>query len=81
MKEKLTLDDIGDFCWDFGQCFFIETNKGNFVWSDPVYAGNNTIRPYDGDIGDFCRKNHIPFLRDKGCHTIRSYCGEDVILP
>jgi len=76
--EKLTLDDSGNFCWNYGQEFFIETAKGNFIWSDPDYHGDNTIRPYTGTIGDYCKQNHLRFLRDKGDHFVRDYCGKDV---
>lgn len=47
----LKADDVaelrGEFTWDFGQLFFIETDKGNFIWSDPDYGGNNTLTPYE----------------------------------
>ena len=81
-REKLTLDDSGNFCWNYMDSFFIETSKGNFIWSDPDYEGDNTIRPYKGTLGDYCKKTGLVCLRDKGWHSIRGYCGDDVkILP
>jgi len=75
---KLTLDDSGEFSWNFNKLFFIETNKGNFVWSDPDYNGDNTIKPFDGTLKDFLKQQNIPCVRDKGFHTIRHYCGDNV---
>ena len=73
--EPLTIDDIAEFTWDFGQNFLLETNRGLFVWSDPDYSGDNTIR----------RINHIEeifpggtFGRSKGTHFIGEYCGSEV---
>ena len=78
MNNLLTLDDIAEFCWGFGCEFFLETSRGNFVWSDPDYNGDNTIRRFDGTYKDWCKKSGIPFARDKGRHVIRDYCGADV---
>lgn len=73
MKEKL-MNMVGQFTWDFGQNFFIETSIGNFIWSDPDYYGDNTIKSFDGSIKDYFGKG---FGRRKGHHTISEYCGED----
>lgn len=75
-KEKL-LDMIGDFTWNFASHFFIETNEGNFIWSDPDYYGDNTIIPYQGTVQDYFGDS---FGRCKGRHLIRLYCGEDIIF-
>lgn len=77
---KLTLDDVAEFTWGYCDEFFLETGKGNFVWSDPDYDGDNSIHPYNGSYKDWCKEAHLPFGRDKGKHTIRDYCGEDVKL-
>jgi hypothetical protein len=69
------LDMEGEFTWDFGSNFFIETSIGNFIWSDPDYNGDNTIRKYDGIVQDYFKGT---FGRDKGSHIIRSYCGDEV---
>lgn len=73
MKEQL-MNVVGEFTWDFGQNFFIETPIGNFVWSDPDYYGDNTIRTFNGSIQDYFGEG---FGRCKGRHTISGYCGED----
>lgn len=78
-NDKLTTGDIADFTWFWGNEFFLETNKGNFVWSDPDYTGgDNTIRPFKGSLQDYCRHCNVDYGRSKGKHFIGSYCGEDV---
>lgn len=76
--DKLTKEQIGDlvgdFTWDFGNKFFIETNKGNFVWSDPDYhGGTNIITPFNGSIKEFFKDS---YGRDKGTHVIKDYCRD-----
>lgn len=74
----INLDTVADFGWSFHETFFLETKEGNFIWSDPYYGGDNTIRSFDGDVKRFCKQEQIPFVRCKGRHTIRKYCGEGV---
>ncbi len=74
----MNLNTIASFTWSFNHSFFVETNEGNFVWSDPEYGGDNTIRKFNGDYKKWCKKEKIPFGRDKGMHTIGEYCGHDV---
>lgn len=73
-SHNLTLDDEGDFIWDFGFRWLIETAKGNFIWSDPEYQGDNTIRP--------CKENEAEEWsgRFEGHHCIQDYCGDAVII-
>lgn len=77
---KLTLDTIARFTWDFGMKFLLEVeHEGKihyFVWNDPDYYGDNTIQPFTGNPRNFVSKGFMG--RDKGEHTIRGYCGEDV---
>ena len=43
-STNLTLDDVVDFIlfWDH---FFLEAGKkGNYIWEDPEYGGDNTIK-------------------------------------
>ena len=75
-KEEL-LELPGHFGWDFGKCFFIETSKGNFVWEDPDYGGRNVIYRYNGNLDQWLKGSHVPYVRDKGIHTIQGYCGSD----
>lgn len=79
MDNKLTLDDVAHFSWGWNHQFFLETAKGNYIWSDPDYSGgNNTIIKFDGTHNDWLRQIGVNFSRDKGRHTIRGYCGEEV---
>ena len=75
MKDKL-MSVAGHFIWSFGCEFFIETEIGNFVWSDPDYNGDNTIRPFNGNYHEWCNSVGIPYGRDKGVEFISSYCGD-----
>ena len=76
----INLNTIADFTWMWDDKFFLETSEGNFVWSDSDYQGDNTIVPFNGTIADYCEQTMISFGRDKGKHTIRGYCGEDVVI-
>lgn len=80
MNKEDILSLEGEFAWDFGCHFFIETAKGNFVWSDPDYEGDNTLVPFTGTYKDYLRETGVPFCRDKGTHTIEAYCGKDIIF-
>jgi hypothetical protein len=72
----LGLDTIAQFTWDFGQCFLLEVSDKYYVWSDPDYNGDNTIKQYVGNPMDFTSPGFSG--RDKGSHTIGGYCGEQV---
>jgi len=77
----LTIDDNAEFGWSFGHEFFLEAeSKGNYIWSDPDYGGDNTIVRFNGDLKAYCRSRGIPYVRDKGVHNIRNYCGDDVVI-
>lgn len=77
--EILQLD--GNFTWMFGNEFFIETEKGNFIWSDPDYeGGTNTVTPTTMDYTEYVKASNVPFGRDKGVHNIERYCGPDIII-
>jgi len=73
MNNLLDLD--GEFTWDFGNRFFIETLIGNFIWSDPSYGGDNTIQEFNGTYKQYIGDS---FGRDEGIHIIRDYCGDNV---
>jgi hypothetical protein len=80
-NTRLTLDTVCEFTWNFGSLFLLEPKIMNisgshFVWSDPDYGGDNTIKPYHGNPRDFTEPGFSG--RFKGTHTIRKYCGEDV---
>jgi hypothetical protein len=74
-RKMLTIDDVAEFTWGFGQKFFLETSKGNYIWSSPDYDGDNTITKFNGGYKDWLKKEKIPYGRDKGTHFISDYCG------
>ena len=80
MNDNLTNDDFANFTWLFGKEFFLETSKGNFIWSDPDYNGDNTITPYSGSLQSYLKECGMKYGRGKGRHMIKSYCGEKVII-
>lgn len=69
---------VGHFTWSFGQEFFIETEQGNFVWSDPDY--NGTIRTFKGNYHTWVKQINIPYGRNKGHHIIKQYCGDFILV-
>jgi hypothetical protein len=79
----LTKDEVanlvGEFTWDFGCYFFIETSEGNFIWSDPDYQGDNTIKATNLSYEQWITEKNI-FGRSKGKHIIGHYCGKDFSL-
>ena len=78
LEKKLNYEELGnltgEFCWDFGHFFFIETVSGNFLWSDPDYGGNNEIKAFIGDFTKVRKYLGVPMMRDKGTHRIKDYC-------
>ena len=74
----ITLDTVAEFTWDYGNKFLLETDEGNFEWSDPDYNGDNTIVKFNGTYRDWLASAGIPYGRMKGSHTIRDYCGDQV---
>ncbi len=73
----LGLDTVANFVWGFGQEFLlIVKDKEFYVWSAPDYNGDNTIKPYNGNASDFTSPGFCG--RDKGIHSIGSYCGDAV---
>ena len=81
MSTNLTPDDIAEFSFNFCGEFFLETNKGNFTWQSPDYpGGDNVIRRFNGSLKDYLKKRGLPYVRDKGKHFIRDYCGDATII-
>jgi len=78
-KEEL-LCEIGEFTWMFGMTFLVETAKGNFLWSDPDYGGDNTFTPFAGGYAEACDHCDVPYGRDKGNHYISTYCGSNIVV-
>lgn len=82
VTKELLLELVGDFTWDFGHQFFIETEVGNFVWSDPDYQGDDTMRLFKGSYNDWIggQGGFGAFGRSKGRHQISRYCGDKFTL-
>jgi hypothetical protein len=78
MSNKLDINDVAEFTWMWCDKFFLETNKGNFIWSDPDYGGDNTIVKTDFDLAQYCENMHVGCGRSKGKHIIDRYCGDQV---
>ena len=76
ISEDELAEEIGDFTWNFGEEFLIETKFGNFIWSDPDYQGTGEIHSFKGDVKAWNKKNNIPYGRSKGKHQIGRYCGD-----
>lgn len=72
MKEEI-LSLTGEFTWDFGNNFFIETDKGNFIWCAAKYGGNNSMHPTKKTVKQFFGEG---YGRSKGSHKISDYCGD-----
>ena len=70
----------GEFTWLFGQKVFIETPKGNFIWSAPNYGGSGEIREYEGGFVEYVEESGARRGRIKGKHVISDYCG-DFVYP
>jgi hypothetical protein len=75
---EMLLNSMGEFAWAWNYKFFIETGYGNYVWHDPDYGGDNTIRKYNGTLRAFIQEEGISVVRDKGEHILRNYCGSEV---
>lgn len=78
-REEL-LGLVGEFTYCWGMTFFIETEKGNFVWKDPSYQGDNTVKIYDGSWNQYREETNLPYGRSKGHHVVGNYCGDQVVL-
>lgn len=82
MNTEAILDEVGDFTWNFGSEFFVETSKGNFIWSDPDYGGDNTLTRFVDTYRAYDSENNFRGGRSKGKHVIRSYCSDKVkVMP
>lgn len=80
MTREEFLNCQAEFDWSFGDKWYVITPYGNFVWSDPDYGGDNTFTKVSYNCKKFCQIEHIPYVRFKGKHTVRGYCGEEIII-
>ena len=78
---NLTKDVIGklfgNFTWDYKQHFFITTKMGNFIWSDPEYGGDNSIRYTTQSLKEYLAGTEG---QSKGNHYINDFCGDNFTL-
>lgn len=74
-SRSVVLDIVGEFTWDFGQRFFIESPGGNFIWKDPGYDGDNTLTYTPLSYDAYAQQT---LGRSKGYYKIRDRCGESV---
>lgn len=57
--------------------FYVETDNGNFIFSDPQAGGSNTLKPCSFSYAQWTRK-YGKAIRDRGRHVIRNFCGNGV---
>lgn len=74
------LDTMGSFTWMFGRDWFIETQYGNFHWSDPKYNGDNSFKLFNGTSDEFYRHLGVPHGVAKGRHLVRKMCGDGITM-
>ncbi len=80
VDKQQILGTMAEFTWSFGKTWFVETQFGNFIWSDPDYAGDNTFKKFDGDYRKWCDLENIDAGRSKGFHNVERYCGNQIIF-
>ena len=68
-------DMVGEFSWNYGRRFFIQTAKGHFICEESDDNGNE-IRPFNGSFRQWIKWEAIPYSMDKGQHTVGEYCGD-----
>jgi hypothetical protein len=79
LNIQKVLSQWGEFSWSAGSEFFIETKIGNFIWYNPLLGGTNIIHPISLTLKEYI-KGEGGFVRGKGKHCIREYCGENIIF-
>ena len=80
ITKEMLLNTYAKFTWDFGNLFFLETDIGNFVWSNPEYGGDNTMTQYSGSITKWITDVASGWARDKGQHEVEKYCGNQFLM-
>lgn len=73
MTKEEVLEVVGEFTWNFGTDFFVETPVGRFVWSSPEYGGTDTLCRYRCTYDEWIAPD---FGRAKGMHTLYAFCGD-----
>lgn len=65
----------GSFYWCFGYDYFISTERGNFIWKDPQFGGDNSFISFNGNIEEYKREKKISSFRWEGVLLIAKRCG------
>jgi len=80
---SMSRDEIGQLValvtWLWGQEFVFETDKGNFLWYDPYYKGNNHLHPFEGSLRDAYDYVGVDIGRDKRRHVIKNYAPNFIL--
>lgn len=74
VDKKQLAETEGEFTYGFSDEFFITTNLGNFIWSDPEYGGKGTVRPTKKTLKEWLGDD-LDFGRYKGTHVIGECIG------
>lgn len=77
-EEKINVESIAHFSWAYGKDFLLKVNNRYFIWSSPKYGGDNTIKPYFGNLLKWCKDNQVKLVKDIGIHRIFDFCGNNV---
>jgi hypothetical protein len=81
-KDHL-LGTMGHFTWSQGKEWLVETDLGNFIWSDPNYGdGDDTLTFFEGGHDEFYALAGVQpeVCKDKGDNLILNKCGQDIDL-
>jgi hypothetical protein len=81
MTKEQFLNAIGDFTWTFGKDFIIEVAGNYFIWADPDYNGDNSVREVSAhEVRNFFAEPKSRFMgRCKGSHVVKEYIGTEEI--
>lgn len=60
------MPEFANFIWHWNFVWFLESDKGNFVWFDPAYDGDNSLFKTNLSHEEFCKIIGEDFGRDKG---------------
>jgi hypothetical protein len=83
----LDLDSVVEVYWAFSYQYLLDTGSELYIWSSPSYlGGDNTVRklnttyPRSTKAWTSLYIEHlgVGFVRCKGRHIVRSYCGDQV---
>jgi len=71
--KRIEIEDLfGDFTWDLSCRFYIETEYGALIYSDPQYGGTGELCTTTLSLDEFLHPHGHG--RAKGEHRIGDYC-------